>query len=486
MPLVSLSTPLQSERTFDAYSSASAIWSGAKDRFVSIIPTGLGLAGMVFTVSFLFGAVVNWFLQRKTTFSGDGKDYCTQTLCRDIYQYRSGYAPLQGNELTQLSPQEDELRIHLRESELIQLSPAEAKLKILRDRISTVFHAVLKGALLVAGLAWYTDDPLCPQLSLAFLAMGAGINLGYYAREYYLRRSTKDYYDKDNDQQIKELVKGFTDDVCSSSNLNLSPFSDHLRYFNPIKLKEETYKKLGKKYDSLTLRGSRLADDDLGRLAKAGWLSNLSSINISDNPQLTGIGLKYLGEMVGKNLTFLNLSNTDLTDDDLKQMIGSGCFNSLEKFIICHNPRITGEGLAYLIQGGLENLEWLNVGGNPLILGENLDKWSGKKGFERLKALSLDCSGLTRDEFERIIEENDWIKNLKGLDVSGNPELTCPSNIAKLTNLSKYDIPYGLPTVWFEGCGLFVKKCPKFGPTKEHKLTEGFKALLQSQQAFLV
>jgi len=48
--------------------AAVAVWSGAKDRFVSIVPRGLGLAGVVFTVSLLFGAFV-WLLQRKTTSS---------------------------------------------------------------------------------------------------------------------------------------------------------------------------------------------------------------------------------------------------------------------------------------------------------------------------------------------------------------------------------------------------------------------------------
>lgn len=475
MPLISLPTS-QSEKIFDAYSNMSAIWSGAKDRLVSIVPTGSGLVGIVFIVSFLFGTVVNWFLQRNTTFSGDGRDYCTQILCRDLYQNRSGYAPLQGNALTKLSPQEEEFRIHLRENELIQLSPQEAKLKTQRDRVSAVFYYVLMGAALAVWAAWYINNPACTQFSLAFLTMAAGVNLGYYARENYLNNPAKEYYDMNNERQIKELVKGFTDDVCFSSNLNLSPFSDHLRYFDSDKLKEEISRRFDD-YKSLTLRGCRLIDDDLGRLAKAGWFSNLSSINISDNPQLTGIGLKYIGEARGKYLTFLNLSNTDLTDDDLKQMAESDCFNHLKTLIICYNPRITGEGLAYLIERGFKNLVSLYVNGNPLIFGANLDKWSGKGGFESLEVFSLSYSGLTGNEFERILEENDWIKNLKGLEVSGNPELKCPSNIAKLTNLCTYELVNGL--VWFAGRGLIIKKCPKFGPTNE-----GFRALMRSRKAF--
>jgi hypothetical protein len=315
--------------------------------------------------------------------------------------------------------------------------------------------------------------------------MAAGVNLGNYAREYYLSNSDKEYYDKDNDQQIKKFVEEFDYNVFDSCDLNLSPFSDHLRYFDPDKLREETYKKFGKKWGSLTLRGCRLIDDDLGRLAKAGWFSNLGTIHINDNPQLTGIGLRYIGEARGKYFTCLNLSNTDLTDDDLKQMADSGCFNHLSKLIICYNPRITGEGLAYLIGRGCRNLQWLNVGGNPLILGEDLEKWSGKEGLESLEVLSLSYSGLTGDEFERIIEENEWIKNLRGLEVSGNPELTCPSNIAKLTNLSMYDIPYNRPTVWFEGCGLIIKECPKFKATKEVKHPQDLVDLFHSRKAYL-
>ncbi len=419
---------------------------------------------------------MNWFLQRNTTSSGDGRDYCTQILCRDLYQYRSGCEPLQGNTLTQLSPQEEELRTHLRESELIQLSPQEKKLKALRDRVSAVFHSVLIGAVLIAGAAWYAQDPVCNQISLAFLSMAAGINLGNYAREYCLSNPPKEYYDKDNDQQIIEFVKGFTDDVCKFYNLNLSPFSDHLRYFNPIKLREETYKKFDKQWGSLTLRGCRLTDEDLGSLAKAGWFSNPFSINVSDNPQLTGVGLNYVGEAGGGNITYLNLSNTDLTDDDLKQMVESGYFENLRHLVICYNPRITGEGLA-LIKAGFKNLVFLYANGNPLMLGENLEKWSGKGGFENLEVLSLSYSGLTGDEFERILEENDWIKNLKGLEVSGNPELKCPSNVAKLTNLSTYELVDGL--VHFEGRGLIIKNCPTFGPTNE-----GFRNLSRSHKAF--
>ena len=108
---------------------------------------------------------------------------------------------------------------------------------------------------------------------------------------------------------------------------------------------------------------------------------------------------------------------------------------------------------------------------------------SGKGGFESLEALSVSYSGLTGDEFERLIEENEWIRNLKGLEVSGNPELICPSNIDKLTNLSMYDIPYNRPTVWFEGSGLIIKKCPKFKATEEYP--QKLVALFQGRKAYL-
>lgn len=476
MSSTSLSTSLPSQRNFGTYSSASAIWSGAKYRFISIAPTGPGLAGIVFTIGCLFGAVVHWYLQRNTASSGNGRAYCSDISCRERYQHRFGYAPLKGSQLTQLSPQEEELRAHLKESDLILLSPEAAKLKALRDRVCVVFYSILIGAVLIAGVAWNTKNSTFHQFSLAFLSMAAGVNLGNYARKYFLSAPPKEFYDKDNDQQIKELVERFHRDV-GISDLHLTTFSDHLRYFNPVKLRDEICKKFGnRKY--LFLRGCRLVDDDLRRLAQAGWFSNLDSMNISDNPQITGLGLKSIGEAGGKSLTSINLSNTDLTDDDLKQMAESGYFNNLEELIICHNPRITGAGLACLIEGGFKNLKWLDMRGNPLILGKNLDKWSGKKGFEKLEAFSLGYTGLTKDEFERILEENDWIRNLRGLDVAGNPKLECPSNIAKLTNLAQYSPPYQVPKLWFDGMGLHVESRPNFR-------TPDFQALVKNKKVCL-
>jgi hypothetical protein len=52
--------------------------------------------------------------------------------------------------------------------------------------------------------------------------------------------------------------------------------------------------------------------------------------------------------------------------------------------------------------------------------------------------------------------------------------LKCPSNVAKLTNLSTYELVDGL--LHFEGRGLIIKNCPKFRSTQE------FKALLSEKE----
>ena len=420
----------------DSPSTLSAIWHGIKERGVAIIGSRAGAVGVAFTVSFVFGVAIVSVIDLHFKTKEERDDPCA-------------YGRWEDSRLDYIN----------------QLSPTE---KNLNDRLRTIYltncAALFIGGVL-ALMKWkaysFYDAKIKNILVLSSIVMG-----------FVLGTQTMEYYNRNNDRKIREFVNCLKQN--KSTNMprvpNLSYYSDYLRYFNPIKLANEIHKQFRSfsphDYQSLILRGCRLTDYDLKRLGESRWFSYFSEINVSDNHRLTCRGIELIGKEGGETLQTLNLSRTDLTDDDLKHMAESGCLNHLKELIIKGNPKITSQGLAWIGKKGFDSLNMLDIGSNPQLLGNNLDYWAGVGGFKKIRALGLSDCNIVFEDLERLINNVEWFRNLRGLDLSSNLYLKkFPPNISQMINLDTVGSGRGP----FTGSGLFFREHSQdFEKTKEY------------------
>ncbi|MGH2613029.1 MAG: hypothetical protein ACRDFB_08295, partial [Rhabdochlamydiaceae bacterium] len=171
-------------------------------------------------------------------------------------------------------------------------------------------------------------------------------------------------------------------------------------------------------------------------------------------------------------LQLLDLSDIDLTDDNLKEMAQIGLFNNVPRLVLSHNPRLTGRGIAWVAESGFASLQELHLSGNMQLIKTNLSQWIEKDGFKNLISLNLAATGITENELEQMIEKAEWFRKLKGLNLDWNDDLRkFPSNILKLTNLDDHAVDdsqllSGGP-IYFHGAGIFCRGCKNLTCTKE-------------------
>jgi hypothetical protein len=241
--------------------------------------------------------------------------------------------------------------------------------------------------------------------AILFAALSLGVVIGVQIKEYYNRNS---------DQKINEFLQRFK---ASSTyrvwdGLNLSGYRGCMSYFNLPKL---------------------------GQKIHEGFDTN-------------------------SKLELLDLSDTDLTDDNLKKMAQTGLFNNVLRLVLSDNPRLTGKGIAWIAEKGFTSLERLDLTSNKQVIKTDLNEWIEKDGFKNLKSLDLTATGITENELEQIIEKAEWFRKLKGLNLDCNNELIkFPSNILKLTNLDDHTVSDGQlmsgGRVYFHGSGIFCRGC---------------------------
>ncbi len=220
--------------------------------------------------------------------------------------------------------------------------------------------------------------------------------------------------------------------------------SDYRSYFKRLDLKKLFVKfqqvlnpAHGKEPTSLSLSDMDLTDSDLRRLGEAGWLDDLTKSCLINNPRLTAEGVICIGRK-SSHLSELNLSHTHLTDDDLRRIAESGCFNHVRRLLLCKTPNITGKGLECVGKMGFPNLERLDISDNTQFTGPDLQGWIGCEGFANLKELELRDTNLTEKDLEQMIEKSAWVRKLEGLDLQTNKTLCCfPPNILELTNIKE-------------------------------------------------
>lgn len=210
-------------------------------------------------------------------------------------------------------------------------------------------------------------------------------------------------------------------------------------------------------------------------LVSEGGLERCTTIDLSQNPQLTFSKSSWIDKIRPGQVVSLDLSESGLSDQSLLEMGESGYFSNLHTLMI-QNTRVTEEGLARIARGGFSSLRILDIGRNPRLLGEGLNEWVQEEGFKNLQALGLSNIWLTQDRLKEIIDSSPWFKGLAGLDVSCNAQLhELPANVSELQHLDTPGVGYD-----FQGRGLFVSVDDQF------RVTEELRALDRQQKVRLL
>lgn len=226
---------------------------------------------------------------------------------------------------------------------------------------------------------------------------------------------------------------------------------------------------------NLNLSDCRLTDQELMLLVSEGGLERCTTIDLSQNPQLTFSKSSWIDKIRPGQVVSLDLSESGLSDQSLLEMGESDYFSNLHTLMI-QNTRVTEKGLARIARGGFSSLRILDIGRNPRLLGEGLNEWVQEEGFKTLQALGLSNIWLTQDCLKEIIDSSPWFKGLAGLDVSCNARLhELPANISKLQHLDTPSVGHG-----FQGRGLFVSVDDQF------RVTEELRALDRQQKVRLL
>ncbi len=252
------------------------------------------------------------------------------------------------------------------------------------------------------------------KTAILFGALSSGVILGIKIQE---------YYNKNSDQKINDFLQGLKPSDRGSvveASLSLSGYRECWNYFNVTKL--------GKKIDEAFQADS--------------------------------------------NLQLLDLSDTDLTDDTLREMAQTDLFNNVSRLCLSNNPRLTGKGIAWIAEKGFAGLKRLDLSYNQQIIKTGLDEWVGKSGFKKLTSLNLAATGIRENELEAMIERAEWFRELKGLNLDWNNKLVkFPSNISRLTNLDKHSVSDSQlisgGSIHFRGAGLFCRGCKNLICTQE-------------------
>ena len=198
-------------------------------------------------------------------------------------------------------------------------------------------------------------------------------------------------------------------------------------------------------------------------------ICNIELVRFSPNPPKSTQSRDQLLSNFNWIVEELDLSEAHLTDADIKQMCESGRFKNLKRLNLSNNPQITGQGLQWIGKQGFESLERLHVSGSKLLF-SGIDWW--KEGFVNLTAIALADTDITGQILERMINEAQWFLTLEGLDVSCNQKLVhFPSNIKKLTNLRAHYLSetqlFSTRSAYFHGEGLFCRYCDNMVNTCE-------------------
>lgn len=261
---------------------------------------------------------------------------------------------------------------------------------------------------------------------------------------------------------IRKIKEAHEQGKTPTRRLNFS--YKNLKSVDLIKLGQRIQEEF-KDFQELTLDGIDLTDEQLKQMAESGWFKNVRKLELGCNPQLTGQGIKWMMEGGCGNLEMLILDYTNLNDEALRWMAESGNFKKL-KVLSFSSTQATSKGLEWIAKSGFESLEKLIVGEVKLELGP----WLSHTGLPNLETFDLSCTKLTEELLSQMIEGSNWIKKLKGFDISYSGLHSLPGNISSLTNLGKYEPPQFKDRIdnrMFRFQGLIITGCFIWNSTPE-------------------
>jgi hypothetical protein len=434
----------------------TTFWSNSKKRLVSLITSQASLVSMGLSLGVISGMAALWMIDQKSPKTHEGYN------C--VHWERHNYPTFD------LKKEED-----LKKQEL------QARLKrIYKTSVSVILGSV---PFVIATFRSTTSIPIF------FSSFAIGFTLGVYGKEYHHRHSSA---------KIKEFVQWLKQNYRISPHLSrefdIAYYYDYLKYFDLTKLGQEIQENYTRCH-TLAFQSCHLTDRDLINLKKASWFTQFKAIIFNKDtryplqscPKITIAGLKQVMEAGVQVLKTLDLSQTNLADEDLIQMADSNCFVHLNKLSIRNNPKITGKGLGYIIEKGFDDLTMLDISGNSQLLGSELDHWVGKKGFNELTSLEFDHMDLTENNLERMLNEVEWFGHLKGLKIEHNPKLKrIPNNIDKLTSLiPNSSFPIEQQPVYYYGQGLFIRQYNNEEFLKSNSKSIEFHKLIKAHQVTL-
>ena len=145
-------------------------------------------------------------------------------------------------------------------------------------------------------------------------------------------------------------------------------------------------------------------------------LKNLKILDLHSN-SLKAKGAFYLSQNKFSSLEFLNLSDNRIGDEGLHH-IANGFFNKLNILHLTHNF-ITSEGIKYLIKAEfINNLKILSLSENRKIGDIGIRYMKEHKGWNGLKKLNLDLTGLTDVGLDYLTRAS--MPKLKKLNIHDN------------------------------------------------------------------
>ena len=145
-------------------------------------------------------------------------------------------------------------------------------------------------------------------------------------------------------------------------------------------------------------------------------LKNLRFLDLSDN-SLKSKGAFYLSQGKFSSLRTLNLNNNSIGDEGLNH-IAYGFFCSLDTLHICNN-NIKSIGIKFLVKAEfVNNLIILSLSENRKIGDEGIGHMKEHKGWEALKKLNLDYTGLTDIALDYLTRAS--MPKLENLNIIGN------------------------------------------------------------------
>ena len=166
----------------------------------------------------------------------------------------------------------------------------------------------------------------------------------------------------------------------------------------------------------LNLEEHNLGPLDINYLINNFELKNLKILDLHSN-SLKAKGAFYLSQNKFSSLEFLNLSDNRIGDEGLHH-IANGFFNKLNILHLTHNF-ITSEGIKYLIKAEfINNLKILSLSENRKIGDIGIRYMKEHKGWNGLKKLNLDLTGLTDVGLDYLTRAS--MPKLKKLNIHDN------------------------------------------------------------------